>query len=252
VGSPPSAGGDGWHWAVASFCTTVRWRSFYVLGSPGNCSARASAYINQYTAGARLDLPVARGQFGGNACGPSSLLMAMMQSKYGSASLPSLQAVFDETMRVPRDRVTPRTIDDFVGSKAAEFLRLHGWEQATLGRLGTDADNIAGEEAGTQLDLSNEAQIDHALSRGPIVLSTVLGTGRWGTTGGGHMIVVIGRARSNPTEYVVYDPAGNYFADPLEHYGPGSCGSAVLYPRSWLLAYATGEWYLELGSPKAS
>ena len=46
---------------------------------------------------------------------------------------------------------------------------------------------------------------------------------------------------------VVYDPAGNYFSDPVHHYGPGSCGSAVLYPRSWLLAYATGAWYLELG-----
>jgi hypothetical protein len=252
VGSPPSRGGTNWHWAVDSFCTTVRWWSFDVLGSPGACSE--PGYINQYVAGTRLRLPVARGRLGGNACGPSSLLMAMTQSErrtHGSTRLASLEQVFDQTMQRPRDRVTPRTIDDFVGSKAATFLRANGWAQATLGRLGSDADNIAAKTTGAPLDPSNEAQLDRALARGPVVLSTDLGTGRWGTTGDGHMIVVTGRARSNNDEYVVYDPAGNYFADPVNHYGPASCGSAVLYPRSWLLAYATGAWYLELGPRRA-
>jgi hypothetical protein len=259
VGSPPSAGGTNWHWAVDSFCTTVRWRSFDVLGSPGACAA-TTGYINQYQAGARLGLPVARGRLGGNACGPSSLLMAMLQSLRGRvdggasvdggpsvASLPPLETVFDQTMARPRDEVTAHTVDDFVGSNAATFLRRRGWEQATLGRLGTSADSIEDEASATLPGTSNEAQIDAALKRGPIVLSTALGRGRWGSTGDGHMIVVTGRALGNDDEYVVYDPAGNYFADPVNHYGPGSCGSGVLYPRSWLLAYTTGAWYLELG-----
>ncbi len=260
VGSPPSTGNNGWHWAVDSFCTTVRWSTFDVLGSSGRCSSRAAGadYINQYTAGARLALPAARGRLGGNACGPSSLLMAMLLSERRTgrdhdttraslASLPPLETVFDQTMQQPRDRVSPHSVDDFVGVKAVTFLRTHGWKQTTLGRLGTDADTVATETTGTDLDRSNEATIDRALRRGPVVLSTDLGRGRWGTAGDGHVIVVTGRARGNRNEYVVYDPAGNYFSNPVNHYGPGSCGSAVLYPRSWVLAYATGSWYLALG-----
>jgi hypothetical protein len=260
VGSPPSAGGTNWHWAVDSFCTTVRWRTFDVLGAAGACSKGAGSgraadadYVNQYQAGARLDLPVARGRLGGNACGPSSLLIAMAQSlrrespSVAPASLPPLETIFDQTMQRPRARLTRRSIDDFVGQKAATFLVRHRWLEATLGRLGSSADNVEAAAPGAAGDASNEAQIDAALKRGPIVLSTALGTGRWGSTGDGHMIVVTGRARSNHDEYVVYDPAGNYFSDPVDHYGPGSCGSAVLYPRSWILAYTTGAWYLELG-----
>jgi hypothetical protein len=261
VGSPPSSGGvNGWHWAVDAFCTTVRWWSFDVLGSPGRCSdsPAGSSYVNQYTAGARLGLPVARGRLGGNACGPSSLLMAMLQSERRRgqsrgterptlASLPPLQTVFDRTMRQPRDRIGSNEVEDFVGMKAVTFLGTHGWKQPTLGRLGADSANVAAETTGSDVDRSNEATIDRALRRGPIVLSTDLGRGRWGTTGDGHMIVVTGRARTNRNEYVVYDPAGNYFSDPVNHYGPGSCGGAVLYPRSWVLAYATGSWYIELG-----
>jgi hypothetical protein len=63
------------------------------------------------------------------------------------------------------------------------------------------------------------------------------------------MLLLLRRAQGNPGEYLVYDPAGNYFSDPLTHYGTTSCGAAVLYPRSWLLAYTTGSWYLELGPP---
>jgi hypothetical protein len=65
------------------------------------------------------------------------------------------------------------------------------------------------------------------------------------------MIVVLGRARSNLGEYIVYDPAGNYFASPTHHYDISSCGAAVLYPQSWLYAYTTGAWYIALGPPQA-
>jgi hypothetical protein len=218
--------------------------------------------MNQYAAGARLRLPLGRGEVGGNACGPSALMMAMLQSESRSrhghglpsaraAALPALKNVFDQTMQHRRARVKANAPNEFVGTKAADFLARHGWPHATLDRLGTSAESIGPETSGSDLDPSNEATLDHALKHGPVLISTDLGTERWGATGDGHMIVVLGRARGNPGEYVVYDPAGNYFASPTRHYRASSCGAAVLYPQSWVYAYTTGAWYIELGAPRA-
>ena len=219
-----------------------------------------SNYINQYAAGARLGLPSARGVAGGNACGPASLMMAMLLGARSAgrdprlvaatvASLPSLERAFDDTMSLRQNQANPQASNDFVGDKAATLLSKLGWANVTLGRLGSDAASIADESTGTALDVSNESAIDRALDTEPIVISTAFGPSPWGTTGPGHMIVVLGRAPGNPGEYVVYDPAGNYFSDPDHHYGPASCGHAVLYPRSWVLAYTTGSWFLKLGAP---
>ncbi len=267
VGAPPSSGGNGWHWAVTSFCTTVKWWSFSVLGPPGRCPLATdtsmwprSDYINQYAAGQRLSLPLGRGEAGGNACGPSALLMAMLQSQRSAsrsrsaqatraATLPALPTVFDLTMSLTRAQVTPDSFNEFVGARAGQLLRQLGWTEATLGRLGSNADSIANETAGSDVDPSNQAAIDRALDHGPLIISTDLGTEPWGTTGSGHMIVVLGPDPDDPGEYIVYDPAGNYFSDPVNHYGPGSCGSGVLYPRSWLIAFTTGGWFIELGAP---
>jgi hypothetical protein len=262
TGSPPSTGGATWHWAVASFCTSIRWHSFAVLGPRGRCPLTNDGslwptvpYVNQYAAGTRLHLPLGRGEAGGNACGPSAMLMAMLQSRLRThrttGALPALGTVFDRTMERSRARVRPNASNEFVGGKAADFLRQHGWPQATLERLGSDATSIAPETSGTDLDGSNEAVLDRALRRGPVLISTDFGTSRWGATGSGHMIVVLGRAPGNPGEYVVDDPAGNYFASPTQHYTVSSCGAAVLYPQSWVYAYTTGAWYIELAGPKA-
>jgi hypothetical protein len=230
----------------------VRWWSFSVLGSRGNCAAKSSGYINQYSAGRRLRLPLGRGKAGGNACGPSALLMAMEQSERShrvSRALPDLPAVFDQTMQLPRSKVTPDSFNEFMGTKAGILLRKLGWSQATMGRLGTSSDAVADETTGSELDPTNQAAIDRALNQGPIVVSTDLGREPWGTTGDGHMIVVLGRDPANPGEYIVYDPAGDYFSDPVDHYSGASCGSGVLYPSSWLLAFTSGAWYLKLGPP---
>jgi hypothetical protein len=167
-------------------------------------------------------------------------------SRERRAALLPLGKVFDQTMEHRRGQMRFSS-NEFVGSKAADFLRRHGWTQATLERLGTDAESIQDESSDSSLDRSNEAMIDRALEQGPIVIATDLGTGPWGTTGDGHMIVVTGRDETNPGEYVVYDPAGNYFSNPTDHYGARSCGNGVLYPASWLIAYTTGGWYLQLG-----
>jgi hypothetical protein len=262
TGSPPSKSGATWHWAVASFCTSIRWRPFAVLGPAGRCPLTTDgslwptvSYLNQYAAGARLHLPLGRGEAGGNACGPAAMLMAMLQSRIrthrASRALPALGTVFDRTMQRSRARVRPNASNEFVGSKAADFLRHHGWPAATLERLGSDDSSIAPETSGTDLDPSNEAVLDQALHRGPVLISTDFGTSPWGATGSGHMIVVLSRAPGNPGEYVVDDPAGNYFSSPTQHYNVSSCGAAVLYPQSWLYAYTTGAWYIELGAPKA-
>jgi hypothetical protein len=259
AGSPPPTSGATWHWAVASFCTSIRWRSFAVLGPRGHCPLTNDGslwptvpYINQYAAGSRLHLPLGRGEAGGNACGPSALLMAMLQSRIrthrATAALPALGTAFDQTMERSRASVRPNASNEFVGGKAAEFLRHHGWPAATLERLGSDETSIAPESSGTDLDGSNEAVLDQALRRGPVLISTDFGTDRWGATGSGHMIVVLGRAPGNPGEYVVDDPAGNYFSSPAHHYGVTSCGAGVLYPQSWLYAHTTGAWYIELGA----
>ena len=262
AGAPPSTSGTTWHWAVGSFCTSIRWRSFAVLGPQGRCPLSndgslwpTEPYINQYAAGTRLHLPLGRGEAGGNACGPSAMLMAMLQSRIrahrATAGLPALGTAFDQTMQGSRAQVKPNAPNEFIGGKAADFLRHHGWPQATLERLGSDETSIAPETSGTDLDRSNEAVLDQALHRGPVLISTDLGTSPWGTTGDGHMIVVSGRAPGNPGEYVVDDPAGNYFSSPTHHYDVSSCGAAVLYPQSWLYAYTAGAWYIELGTPTA-
>jgi hypothetical protein len=250
---------------VDSFCTKVTWRTFSVLGSSGRCPGAtdgsmwpSQTYINQYAAGARLHLPLRRGEAGGNACGPSALMMAMLLSETGkhrhhamaTASI-SLATVFDRTMLHRRARLKPNAENDFVGTKAADFLAHRGWTNATFGRLGTSDESVGPETTGSDRDPSNEAVLDHALRHGPVLISTDFGTTRWGATGDGHMIVVLGRARSNRGEYIVYDPAGNYFASPTHHYDISSCGAAVLYPQSWLYAYTTGAWYIALGPPQA-
>src|SRR5581483_5050211 len=147
--SPPSVGGPTWHWAVTSFCTTVRWWNFSVLGSRGNCATPTSGYINQYAAGVRLHLPLGRGKAGGNACGPSALLMAMLQSQRSAPghkhpkALPSLERVFDQTMQRPRNKVTSNGDNEFLGTRAGILLRRLGWSEAMMGRLGTSSESIA-------------------------------------------------------------------------------------------------------------
>jgi hypothetical protein len=83
---PPPDTGDDRLWMVKSFCNTTKVVGLYVK-SAARCPTKGDMsrwpsmpYINQYDAGARLHLPVGSGRRGGNACGPSSLLMAMLQS----------------------------------------------------------------------------------------------------------------------------------------------------------------------------
>lgn len=231
---PPPEIDDGLVWAVGAFCNTTHIVGLYVK-SVARCSARGDMsrwpgmpYINQYDAGRRLRLPLRSGYRGGDASGPSSLLMAMLRSA-GPRDLPSLKKTYYRTMQR----------GSFAGAKAVAFLRSEGWRSARLRSLGTRVEQI-------------EARILTSLARGPVVLNTSFASGGWGRTGTGHVIAIVGADRRG--NFIVEDPAGNYFASAKGgsfarggHYGPGSCGHRALYPHYWLLAYATGRYVIELG-----
>lgn len=242
---------------------------FNVLNAPGSCPTTPNTasfplfpYIDQYDAGAFLPLPVRNGKPGGNACGPSALLMGMLDSLGGTSDidLPSLPQVFDDVMQHARAASPPETPNKFQAARALQLVQGLGWRNAYLESLGSQDANVADacDPASTtcqQPDASNEATIDAALTHGPVVLSTNFGVTVWGKTGGGHMILVEGIDPRYPGEYIVDDPAGDYFSSPQGpakyypsgHYGAGSCGYEVDYPKSWVLAYTTGKYLLALG-----
>lgn len=243
-GAPPPEPG----WSASAYCNVVTVIHFNVANTVGSCPRSGdgsqfpvNAYLNQYDIGARLGLPPSYGQPGGNACGPSSLLMAMAKTIGDLTNLPNLPSMgttYDRTMAYTRAQPPPPNVGNvFVGNPSAvSFLRSLGWLSAKTVGFGTDQGAIAG---------GNLVTLNTALGQGsPVVVSTAFGAGRWSRTGGGHMILVEKLVGSN---YVVDDPAGNFFLGPTSHYGAGKCGYQVLYPVQWMASFITGRWLLELG-----
>lgn len=237
--TPPSAGQK---WVNDSFCNKVTIIPFNVQGDTGACPASGDysqwptpAYINQYDAGARLGLPLRFGQAGGNASGPSSLLMALQQG--GAPVVPGLLETFDNVMQLSRAEVAANGPNSFVRVKAVAFLKSLGYRQARVLYLGSTSQAA---------NLDNPATLyQEVAERSPVLLSTAFGSGRWGVTGGGHMIAVTGIRDGN---FVVSDPAGNYFSSPTNHYGAGRCGYGVTYPVDWVKAYMVGRSIVHIGA----
>ena len=254
-------------WVIASYCNSVKIVQFYVKGGEGECPVTQDysewpkvGYFNQYATGKKLGLPQAtEGEPGGNACGPSSLLMAMRQMVILTAAkegitdpqqyverikaLPELTAVYDAAMSKSRAVQEPEEENGFNGNNALAFLHSLGWTKAEWVELGSGLSDVFG---------GNEQKIISALEEGPILISTAFGGGRWGVTGGGHVIMLNTFDAKHPGEVDVYDPAGNFFKSFKKHYNSRSCGFNVPYPMTWLTAYTTGRAFLKLGPPPAA
>ena len=169
-------------------------------------------YINQYDAGQALDLPSAFGQKGGNSCGPSSLAMLVDAFKRGagSAEFPALKDLYDAT-------VTGGNFTWADGLGAA-------WSMGYLDAF-----------TGTGID-----QINAWLTTGvPVLASTTFGSAAWGTAGGGHVILITGGTEAG--DYVVSDPAGDYYSSSTGHYGSQKCGYNVVYPKAGVEANAANR-----------
>ena len=229
IPSPPDLDDDK-VWRVGTFCNTTKKVGLYVTNrvqcARGDMSRwPALPYINQYDAGNRLRRP-SQADY---ASGPAALLMAMRRSR--TRDLPTLATVFDRTM-------VQNTI--FSPERAVAYLRSLGWRAARVVPLGTRVEAM-------------EERIRRSALFGAAVISTAFGRGSWGQTNiYEHLIMITGATRRG--SFIVDDPAGNWFGSHKAgfyfqggHYGSGSCGRQVVYPRYWLLAYATGGYLIELG-----
>ena len=234
INPPPNPPGDS-HWAIDTFCNSTATVGFNVR-APSGCPVSgdmsqwpSSPYINQYDTGERIGLPIGTGKRGGNSCGPSSLLMAML-ALGGGANLPTLKETYYATV------IRSGSGAVFSGPKGEVFAKSLGFDNAHVRGLTADVQEM-------------ETRILTSLQTGPILISTAFGGAKWGVTGGGHIIAIVGTTPQGG--FIVQDPAGNYFGTPKPgysgHYGPGSCGYRAVYPHFWLLAYTTKRYLLELG-----
>jgi hypothetical protein len=237
-------------WVAQTYCLTATATDFYVTSAHGTGSYSgdmsqwpSSPYINQYEAGAHVGLPAG----GAHADGASALMMGMRQVLGATAPTggwPSLNEVYERTANAS---------GNFDPEQGLKLLKELGFAQARITPLPSDRASVS--DAGPPYPISypnatNEAAIDHALQSGPVVVETGLGTGEWGKVGSGHMLLITGIDPQHPGEYVVDDPAGNYFSSPANHYGSSKYGYGVDYPKAWVLAYAantSGRGLIELG-----
>ena len=185
--NPNDGHGDSW-WPT-SFCTLIKDIRFTVVAAPKTCppdnfsSPRQQEYINQYAAGTYLNLPPSYGKKGGNACGPSSFTMLVNSLKKAAGDdqhLLDLKTTYDSTYRP----------GGFQWEKALDYARSLGYD-AVL-------DEPGARTSSKQPAIVNEptqAFVDSELAAGNLVLvSTTFGAGKWDTLGGGHVILITGRA----------------------------------------------------------
>jgi hypothetical protein len=206
------------------------------------------AYVNQFE---QADLPVRFHTTGGNACGPSSLTMALEPF----TTPPAVSETYDHTMEKGL-AVLPETEQGFDWEKGER------WAQTSLGTIPSVAITQGN---------NNWAEIQGDLKWGAqVLLRTDLGLAG-GTKGSGHVILLVGvgddadvKARLKQLDpddktgdyFIVADPAGNYFADADHgglnqgHYGTVSAlrgkakgitygGRFAVYPKAKLQQYVS-------------
>lgn len=205
----------------------------------------SNPYINQYDAGPVLNLPISSATSGairgGNACGPSSMTMLINGYKvanavprrlnlFTSADYSTLTKVsaYGMTMKLaPMDNANNK----FDWGRAQTYLKHLGYKGANQFSHATSVNPTVGQL---------KAYLDDNLAMGvPVLLSTTYSSKRRDHTNpysDGHVILAVGRTSNG--DYLVKDPAGDYFAGAAnanQHYGLGkSCGGVVLYPQGSL------------------
>lgn len=216
---------------VFMHCRHFKTISFTVLGDPGT-ECRDAGYVgpfyfNQYASGSKYRLPTDQyGIRGGNACGPSSVAMAL---HLRGATHPDVAAAYANVMGRPARDGQANFLD---GVKTTAYLRSLGYKAARIVEFDAPTSVVAPE---------NE-QLHGLLDghEGPVILSTTFGAAPWSVRGGGHIILVVGRvpargAGLSTGDYIVRDPAGDFFARPdAKHYSAKICGMDVRYPARWI------------------
>lgn len=244
----PGNRGEVVFWVVSSSAQHAVVRAAPLCLSSDYTSPSVNPYIHQYAAGVAVGLPIdSHGKAGGNACGPSSLTMLINSFKFANGqakrlpliltddySGPPMKSVYGMTMVAPP---VDNANNLFDWAKGLAFARsVLAFPSATL---------FVQKHPTTPRTVNHLlAFIDHSLSNGwPVLVSTSFSTKIRASAnpfGGGHVILLSGRTLAG--DYIVKDPAGNYFAgdnDKAEHYGllgtdVKSCGGNVIYPRDTL------------------
>jgi hypothetical protein len=201
---------------------------------------------NQYDLGKAFDLPVRWGAAGGNACGPTSLGLALE-----ALGFPRSQAEFTNLFA--------RTMTDPVPDpqRPGEFIRAFHWDRAkswlNQQALGDVKAHAHGKTTPPQWSWD---LVESELAAGrPVLLGTTLSSKAEPGESDGHVTLLLGMATNQlGAFYIVNDPAGHYFANPRQanHYGDTNTlrrlylganfgGHFALYPKEALRRRASGS-----------
>ena len=195
-----------------------------------NTDPLARGYINQYTVGQEAGLPTSSvdASRGANACGVSSLVMAInaLKARAGGGTLADSSRYPDLDLRTLYEATaSARRTGDGVNSGFA-------WAQGDAVAQSLGYDTLShGFQAGTA------AFVDSALDSGAVVVVSTTFS-RSGGVGGGHVVSI--RARTPEGNYIVDDPAGDQ--NVAGGYGRrGTCGYDRSYPRDLVRSRIEGR-----------
>ena len=226
-----------------------------VIPVPYNPYTNVFKFINQYDAGSAFGLPKKGSQAGANACGPTSLTMAMNAAGYLETNI---KTVYANTMELG---LTGNDVTNgFYPDRALDWLK----DKASFKQIPFPNPSPLPARApiherwdGLPQDIVDGwAAVDNLLKnyKQPIVFRTDLGGHR-----GGHIILLLGVGHSDDLAvlygdgykgdyYIVADPAGhlegpNYYNSiNLEHYsdsGVNYGGWFAMYPKEDLVGRIT-------------
>lgn len=203
------------HGQVGFWVTTASGEQAVVRGD-WRCAGRTyedpstATYVNQYSAGRHYGLPFRFGKRGGNACGPASFITVI--NAYRAASGSTVRLDIEETSKkVMRKMPADNISNSFNWSKGRSYAKSLGF---------TGADFITGTVA-----------INEQLAKGiPVIVSNRFSSKTPPALSKGHVMTFWGRTPDG--DYIVSDPAGDYFSSRDDHYNRFSCGEYRIYPEN--------------------